>query len=121
MCFGPSRKKKKRQQISALKLILSKKKNQQNAPKKSVKIFKMQLNVVLNLGMVAVVVVVVLLCELVALVFLGGLTMHELAKQKLKRYQTAKAYRENWVPLLKSAMNTLPMRESFYMKSWATT
>lgn len=41
--------------------------------------------------------------------------MHELAKQKLKRYQKAKAYRENWVPLFEECYEyTLPMRESFY-------
>ena len=35
--------------------------------------------------------------------------------KKLKRYQTAKAFRENWVPLFEECYEyTLPMRESFY-------
>ena len=41
--------------------------------------------------------------------------MNTLAEQKLKKYQKAKAFRENWVPLFEECYEyALPQRESFY-------
>lgn len=41
--------------------------------------------------------------------------MEQLAEQKLKRYEKAKAFRENWVPLFEECYEyALPQRESFY-------
>lgn len=41
--------------------------------------------------------------------------MHEIAKEKLKRYKKAKAFREQWVPLFEECYDySLPMRQSFY-------
>ena len=41
--------------------------------------------------------------------------MKTLAEQKLKKYQKAKAFRENWVPLFEECYEyALPQRESFY-------
>jgi hypothetical protein len=41
--------------------------------------------------------------------------MHPIAEQKLKRYDRAKAFRENWVPLFEECYEyALPQRESFY-------
>ena len=41
--------------------------------------------------------------------------MEKLAEQKLKRYEKAKAFRENWVPLFEECYEyALPQRESFY-------
>ena len=41
--------------------------------------------------------------------------MHSIAKEKLKRYAKAKAFREQWVPLFEECYDySLPMRQSFY-------
>jgi len=41
--------------------------------------------------------------------------MHPIAKEKLKRYEKAKAFREQWVPLFEECYDySLPMRQSFY-------
>ena len=41
--------------------------------------------------------------------------MTPIAEQKIKRYEKAKAFRENWVPLFEECYEyALPMRESFY-------
>lgn len=41
--------------------------------------------------------------------------MNEIAKKYIQKYQKAKAFRENWVPLFEECYEyTLPQRESFY-------
>ena len=40
-----------------------------------------------------------------------------LVASKIKRYEKAKAFRENWVPLFEECYEyALPMRESFYQE-----